>query len=102
MENYTFYLMILGAFLFCSGLFVVLTKKNTIGVLVGIELMINAGLLNFLVFGQADGDVNGGGMFALFGIIIAAAGAAVALAIVLNVFDKLKTINPQEIKTLKD
>lgn len=102
MENVNYFLLIVSAFLCCAGILTVITKKNSIAILLGIELIINAGLLNFYVFGLATGTASTSSMFILFGIILAAAGAAVALAIVLNVFQKLRTIDPQKMDTLKN
>lgn len=94
--------MVISAALFCIGLYAVLTKKNAIQILIGIELMINAAILNFVAFGRYD-KLNGGGqLFALFAIVLAAAGVAVALAIILNVYRQYKTIDPGRIDNLKD
>ncbi len=94
--------LIISACLFCIGLYAVLTKKNAIQILIGIEFMINAAVLNFVAFGKFD-KVNGGGqLFALFAIVLAAAGVAVALAIILNVYKHFKTIDPSKINKLKD
>jgi len=94
--------LIISACLFSIGLYAVLTKKNAIQVLIGIEFMINAAILNFVAFGKYD-KINGGGqMFALFAIILAAAGVAVALAIILNVYKHFKTIDPSKIDNLKN
>lgn len=94
--------LIISACLFSIGLYGVLTKKNAIQVLIGIEFMINAAILNFVAFGKYD-KINGGGqMFALFAIILAAAGVAVALAIILNVYKHFKTIDPSKIDNLKN
>ncbi len=94
--------LIISACLFCIGLYAVLTKKNAIQILIGIEFMINAAVLNFVAFGRFD-KVNGGGqLFALFAIVLAAAGVAVALAIILNVYKHFKTIDPSKINQLKD
>jgi NADH-quinone oxidoreductase subunit K len=94
--------LIISACLFCIGLYAVLTKKNAIQILIGIEFMINAAVLNFVAFGKYD-KVNGGGqLFALFAIVLAAAGVAVALAIILNVYKHFKTIDPSKINNLKD
>ncbi len=94
--------ILIGAALFCIGLYAVLTKRNAIQVLIGIEFMINAAILNFVAFGQFDKIKGGGQMFALFAIVLAAAGVAVALAIILNVYKHFRTINPSKIDTLKD
>lgn len=94
--------LIISATLFCIGLYAVLTKRNAIQILIGIEFMINAAILNFVAFGQYD-RINGGGqLFALFIIVLAAAGVAVALAIILNVYKQYKTIDPDKIDTLRD
>lgn len=94
--------ILISAALFCIGLYAVLTKRNAIQVLIGIEFMINAAILNFVAFGRFDRVAGGGQMFALFAIVLAAAGVAVALAIILNVYKHFKTINPHKIDTLKD
>ncbi len=94
--------MFISAALFCLGLYAVLTKRNAIQVLIGIEFMINAAILNFVAFGRFDKIAGGGQMFALFAIVLAAAGVAVALAIILNVYKHFRTIDPAKIDTLKD
>ena len=94
--------LIVSAGLFCTGLFVILTKRNAIQVLIGIELMLNAANLNLVAFGKYDKLNNGGQLFALFAITLAAATTAVALAIILNVYKRYKTIDPNKIDTLKD
>ena len=94
--------LIVSAGLFCVGLYVILTKRNAIQVLIGIEMMLNAAILNLVAFGKYDRLANGGQMFALFAIVLAAATTAVALAIILNVYKKYKTIDPKEIHELKD
>ena len=94
--------MIISAILFCIGLYAVLTKRNAIQVLIGIEFMINAAVLNFVAFGKFDKVSGGGQMFALFAIVLAAAGVAVALAIILNVYKHFRTIDPSKIDSLKN
>jgi len=94
--------LIVSAGLFCVGLYVILTKRNAIQVLIGIEMMLNAAILNLVAFGKYDRLANGGQMSALFAIVLAAATTAVALAIILNVYKKYKTIDPDQIHELKD
>jgi NAD(P)H-quinone oxidoreductase subunit 4L len=94
--------LIVSAGLFCVGLYIILTKRNAIQVLIGIEMMLNAAILNLVAFGKYDRLANGGQMFALFAIVLAAATTAVALAIILNVYKKYKTIDPDQIRELKD
>jgi len=94
--------MFISAALFCIGLYVVLTKRNAIQILIGIELMLNAGILNLVAFSRFDKMANGGQMFAIFAIVLAAATTAVALAIILNVYRRYKTIDPGQINRLQD
>jgi NADH:ubiquinone oxidoreductase subunit K len=94
--------LVVSAGLFCIGLFVILTKRNAIQILIGIELMLNAANLNLVAFVKYDRLNNGGQVFALFVITLAAATTAVALAIILNVYKRYKTIDPDKINSLKD
>jgi len=91
-----------SAALFCTGLYAILAKRNAIMILVGIELMINAAILNFVAFGRYDFPHYGGQIFALFAIVLAAAAVAVGLAIIVNVYRHFQTINPDQIDTLKE
>ncbi len=94
--------MLVSVVLFCIGLFIIVSKKNAIQILIGIELMLNAAILNLVAFGKYDKTNNGGQVFALFAIVLAAATTAVALAIILNVYRRYKTIDPDKINQLKD
>jgi NAD(P)H-quinone oxidoreductase subunit 4L len=94
--------LIVGAGLFCIGMYMVVSKHNAIQVLIGIELMLNAAILNLVAFGKYDRFNNGGQVFGLFAIVLAAATTAVALAIILNVYRKYKTIDPGEMDNLGD
>ncbi|HNP18723.1 MAG TPA: NADH-quinone oxidoreductase subunit NuoK [Fulvivirga sp.] len=95
-----FYFLI-SSFLFAIGLAIVVTRKNAILVLMGIELMLNAANINFVAISQSAPDVGAGQFFALFVIVVAAAEAAVGLAIVLRVYDYFKTIDLDNINELK-
>jgi NADH-quinone oxidoreductase subunit K len=101
MITLTNFLMI-GATLFCIGMYMIVSKRNAIQILIGIELMLNAAILNLVAFGKYDRLNNGGQVFALFAIVLAAATTAVALAIILNVYKKYRTIDPGKINNLKD
>jgi NADH:ubiquinone oxidoreductase subunit K len=94
--------LLVGAFLFCLGVFIVTTRRNAIMALIGIELIMNAANLNFVAFASQDPERYEGQMAALFVIVIAAAEVAVALAIILNVYQQFKTVNMDEIDTLKE
>lgn len=94
--------LIVSAALFSIGLYVILSKQNAIQILIGVELMLNAAILNLVAFGKFDQINNAGQSFALFAIVLAAASTAVALAIVLNVYRRYKTIDPAKVNQLKD
>ena len=94
--------MLVSAVLFCIGLFIIVSKKNAIQILIGIELMLNAAILNLVAFGRYDRVNNGGQLFALFDIVLSAATTAVVLAIILNVYRRYKTIDPDKLNQLKD
>ena len=94
--------LIVSAALFCIGLYMIVSKRNAIQILIGIELMLNAAILNLVAFGKYDNLNNSGQVFALFAIVLAAATTAVALAIILNVYRRYKTIDPGEVNRLKD
>jgi NADH:ubiquinone oxidoreductase subunit K len=94
--------LLVSAGLFCTGIYIILTKRNAIQILIGIELMLNAAILNLVAFGKYDRFNNGGQLFALFAIVLAAATTAVALAIILNIYKKYKTIDPGKIDELRD
>ena len=92
--------LLLSAFLFSVGLAIVITKKNAILVLMGIELMLNASNLNLIAMSRVYGYA--GQFMALFVIVVAAAEAAVALAIVLKVYHHFNTVDLDKINQLKN
>lgn len=97
----THFLLISGV-LFSLGVYAVITRRNAIMVLMGIELILNSANINFLAFSRFGGLNIEGQMAAIFVIILAAAEAAVALAIVLNIYKRFNTVNVDEISILKD
>jgi NADH:ubiquinone oxidoreductase subunit K len=92
----------LSALLFSVGLGVILIKRNTIMMLIGIELLLNASNLNLVAFNQLYPTTLEGQMFSLFVIIVAVCEAAVGLALVLRVYHYYQTSLPDEISDLKD
>jgi NADH-quinone oxidoreductase subunit K len=94
--------LVVSAVLFCIGLYMIVSKRNAIQILIGIELILNAAILNLVAFGKYDKVNNSGQIFALFAIVLAAATTAVALAIILNVYRRYKTIDPNDINKLRD
>ncbi|TKB98951.1 NADH-quinone oxidoreductase subunit NuoK [Pedobacter cryophilus] len=93
--------LFVGATLFSLGLFAVITRKNAIQILMGIELMINASILNMAAFGKYDKVDNTGQIFGLFIIVLAAAAVAVALVIIMNLYKRAKSIDPNQTNTLR-
>ena len=86
-----------GAILFVTGVLCMATKRNALGVLMGIELVLNGANINFIAFGskylRAENLGLDGQLIALFVIVLAAAEAAVALAIALNFYNNFSTID---------
>ena len=94
--------LLLAALLFSTGLLIVITKRNTIMVLLGIELMLNASNLNLVGFNQLWPNSLDGQLFALFVIIVAVSEAAVGLAIILQVYQYYQTAAPDSVQELKE
>ena len=95
--------LLVSALLFCIGLAGVLTRRNAIVVLIGVELMLNAANLNFIAFWRysANPEALQGVMFAIFSIAVAAAEAAVGLALVISIYRHYKTANVDEVNSMK-
>ena len=91
-----------SAALFALGVITIVARRNILYVLMGIEMILNAANINFVAFNRFQGDGLEGRMFAIFVIILAAAEAAVALAIVLNVFHLFNTVKPAEADLLRE
>lgn len=92
----------LALILFCIGLYGALTKRNTVIVLISIELMLNAvniNLVTFSKYGMAPSIT--GQIFALFAISVAAAEAAVGLAILISLYRAKKTVKIDEMDLMK-
>ena len=85
--------LVVGALLFCFGIVTVATRRNAVGVLMGVELLLNAANVNFVAFNHYVVGGLGGQVFALFVIVLAAAEAAVGLAIVLGIYQTFRTID---------
>ena len=94
--------LFISTVLFSLGIFGIVTRKNAVMVLMGIELILNSANINFIAFSKFGSLGYPGQFMALFVIVLAAAEAAVALAIVLNIYKQFSTVNVDEIDTLKD
>ncbi len=94
--------LIVALMLFCIGLYGLLERRSLIGVLISIELMLNAVNINLAAFGRfVSPDSATGQIFALFVIALAAAATAIALGILLTVFRKYRSINIERASDLK-
>ncbi|NIJ55652.1 NADH-quinone oxidoreductase subunit NuoK [Dyadobacter arcticus] len=93
--------LFVAAAIFCIGLAIAITKRHFIGILIGIELMLNAVNINLVAFGRHDPERLTGQLFALFVIVVAAAEVTVALAIILRVYGRFQTVDPDEVSELK-
>ena len=91
-----------SAVLFAIGVVCIVARRNMIYVLMGIEMILNAANINFVAFNRFNGDAMDGRMFAVFVIIRAAAEAAVALGIVLNVYHLFESIKPGDVDLMRD
>lgn len=94
--------LIVSAVLFALGIFGIVTRKNAILVLMGVELVLNSANINFIAFARYGAKNFDGQVAAIFVIILAAAEAAVALAIVLNIYHRFQTVNVDEVSSLKE
>ena len=87
--------------IFALGLFTVLTRKNAIGILMGIELILNAANINYVAFARYGGASVDGQVFAIFVIMLAAAEAAIGLAIVLGIYQNFDSIDVEATDSLR-
>jgi NADH-quinone oxidoreductase subunit K len=94
--------LIVSAILFGLGIYGIATRRNAILVLMGVELVLNAANINFIAFSRYSALNMDGQVAAIFVIILAAAEAAIALAIVLNIYHRFQTVNVDDVSTLKE
>jgi NADH-quinone oxidoreductase subunit K len=85
--------LVLAAFMLCCGLYVMTIKRNAVGILIGVELVLNAANINLVAFSRYQVGTIDGQITALFVIVLAAAEAAVAIAIFVNYYNNLATID---------
>ena len=95
--------LVVSSILFCLGVFAVITRKNAVAILMGIELILNSANINFIAFNRFTSSLShlDGHIFTMFIIVLAAAEAAVALAIIINLFKNIGTVNVDDAKELK-
>ena len=92
--------LVLAAVVFCIGLFGVITRRNTVGILLGIELMLNAVNINLVAFSHFHGEI-AGMVFTLFTISVTVAEVALGLALVILLFRTRRTVMADHIDWLK-
>jgi len=93
--------LVLSAILFVLGIIGILSRKNSVGILMGIELVMNSAGINFVAFSKYVASDLSGQIFALFIFLIAASEVVVALAIILRIYQNKTTIDIEEVKDLK-
>jgi NADH-quinone oxidoreductase subunit K len=93
--------LIVSGILMALGMFTIVTRRNAVAILMGVELVLNAGVLNLVAFSRFGHGLDGQ-VFALFVIILAAAEAVVALAIVLQLFRAIRTVDATRAADLKE
>ena len=99
--------LLVSALLFAFGLVACMARRNAIGILIGIELILNAAILNFMAFWRFAGNPAAGSadysgpMFGIFIIILAACEAAVALAVLLSLYFNFGTVEVDSIRQMK-
>ena len=94
--------LVVGAILFTLGLYSVLTRRNAISILMGVELILNSANINYVAFSHFSSGNLEGQIYAIFVIMLAAAEAAIGLAIVLAIFQLFHTIDVEAAETLKE
>jgi len=92
----------MATILFGLGVYVVCTRTNAVGYLMGIELMLNAANINFIAFSHFNGNKVDGQIFALFVIALAACESVIALSIILGIYRSYKSIDTTNVATLKN
>jgi len=95
------HIIAVGAAMFCIGLFALLTRRNAVAVFMGIELMLNAANLNFVAFSHAHAHEIDGQVAAVFVIMLAAAEFAVALALILSLYQMFRSVHLDDADEMK-
>ncbi len=93
--------LVVSLIVFSLGLFCVLTRRNALGVLMGVELILNSANINYLAFARYGTVSYDGQVFAIFVIMLAAAEAAIGLAVVLGIYQTFQTIDVEATETLR-
>ena len=101
MNNLQVYLL-LSSFLFSLGIYAVISRQNAVAILMGIELILNSANINFIAFNRfGNFESLDGLVFSKFVVVLAAAEAAVALAIIINLFKNIDSVNVDDARELR-
>jgi len=94
--------LLVAAALFSIGIYGVMARRNAIAILMGIELMLNAGMINLVAFWRYvnPAEINGQ-VFAAFVFVVAAAEAAVGLALIISVYRNRRSVEAEDINLMK-
>jgi NADH-quinone oxidoreductase subunit K len=93
--------LVVSLLVFVLGLYCVLTRRNAIGILMGVELILNSANINYVAFARYGESRYDGQIFAIFVIMLAAAEAAIGLAIVLGIYRTFETIDVEATDNLR-
>jgi len=94
--------VVMAVILFSLGIYVVCTRTNAVGYLMGIELILNAASINFVAFAHFNGNKIDGQIFALFVIALAACESVIALAIILGMYRNYRSIDTVNATSMKE
>ena len=96
------HMLLLSAAIFCCGVYTIVTRKNAVSILMGVELVLNAANINFVAFSQYT-SIGGlhGNIFVIFVILLAAAEAAVALAIIIGIYQNFGRVDVDQADLMK-
>jgi NADH-quinone oxidoreductase subunit K len=96
-------MLVLSAVIFCLGVYTILTRRNAVSILMGVELVLNAANINFVAFSQytRTGGVHGN-IFTVFVILLAAAEAAVALAIIIGIYQNFGRVDVDQADQMRE
>lgn len=94
--------LLLTGTIFCLGIYAILSRRNIVAILMGIELMINASALNMVAFSRYHGNPTDGQVVALFVIVIAACEAAIAFGLLINFYRNMKSVEIESAARMKN
>lgn len=94
--------LLVAAVIFCCGLYTIITRKNAVSILMGVELVLNSANINFIAFSRYTTMGLEGPVFAIFVIVLAAAEAAVALAIIIGIYQNFGEIDVDRTDLMKE